>query len=309
MAIANITTMTPAEVDNILVEAMTVASRAEQMIDAMTDSNEKRTTQVDSALDVIANYTLSDTEKTYWDTRVAQIKAEIAKGEAIIAEYTPQLAEANATQKECNAEYYRRNGWTRFWIVINSNGHIHSSMNCTTCFPTTQYGWLPNLSGSTNAEVVELAGMSACTICFPDAPVEFRNRPSQIEEPAKKAAREAREAAKAEKDAKAALKAITNPDGTVVKLTGRFGDKIKTLAEAQRVFVNNLESIILDDTKKYVMPNREYLAELKANNEILLKAIVHKRGLLNGAPVAEADVMAEMTKKANVKIKRDWKDV
>lgn len=306
MAIANITTMTPAEVDNILVEAMREASRAEQMIDAMTDSNAKRTTSLESALDAIANYSLSETEKTYWEGRVSKVKAEIAKGDEVIAEYTPKLAEANAVQKECNAEYSRRNGWTRFWIVINSNGHIHSSMNCTTCFPTTQYGWLPNLSGSTNAEVVDLAGMSACTICFPDAPVETRNRPSQIEDPEKKAAREAREAAKAEKDAKAALKAITNPDGSVVKLTGRFGDRIKTLAEAQRVLVNNLVSVILDDTKRHEIPNREYVAEMKADIGILLTAIAHKRSILNGTAVTEDEVREEMTKKANVKIKKEW---
>lgn len=308
MAIENITKMTPAEVDNILVEAMTVASRAEQMIDVATDTKAKRTQHLDSALDTIANYELSETEKAYWEKRVKTVQAEIAKNEEMIAEYLPQLAAANITQKDCNAEYYRRNGWTRFWIVINSNGHIHSSMNCTTCFPTTQYGWLPNLSGSTDAQVVELAGMSACTICFPDAPVEFRNRPSQIEEPAKKAAREAREAAKAEKEAKAAVKAIANPDGSVIKLSGRFGDRIKTVAEAQRVFVNNLESIILDDTKRYVIPNREYLAEMKVDNGILLTAIAHKRTVLTGTEVTEDEVMAEMTKKANVKIKRDWKN-
>lgn len=307
MAIANITTMTPAEVDNILVEAMTEASRAEQMIDVATDTKAKRTEHLDSALDTIASYKLSETEQAYWNKRVEQVKAEIAKNDAMIAEYTPKLEAANAVQKECNAEYYRRNGWTRFWIVINSNGHIHSSMNCTTCFPTTQYGWLPNLSGSTDAEVVELAGMSACTICFPDAPVEFRNRPSQIEEPAKKAAREAREAAKAEKEAKAAVKAIANPDGSVLKLTGRFGDRIKTVAEAQRVFVNNLESVLLDESGRYVIPNREYLAEMKADNVLLLTALAHKRSVLSGETVTEDEVMAEMTKKANAKIKRDWK--
>lgn len=306
MAIANITTMTPAEVDNILVGAMQVASRAEQMIDAMTDSNDKRKVSLESALDAIAKYSLSDSEKAYWEGRVSKVQAEIAKGEEIIAEHTPKLAEANATQKECNAEYARRNGWSRFWIVINSNGHIHTSMNCTTCFPTTQYGWLPNLSGSTDAEVVELAGMSACTICFPDAPVDTRNRPSKIEDPEKKAAREAREAAKAEKDAKAALKAITNPDGSVVKLTGRFGDRIKTLAEAQRVLVNNLVSVILDDTKRHEIPNREYVEEMKADIVILLTAIAHKRSILNGTTVTKDEIREEMTKKANAKIKKEW---
>lgn len=303
MTIENITTMTPSEVDNILVNAMFVVGRNEQLIEAFTTSNDAKRKNLEKNLSNIEGIELSDYEKSYWAKRTVQVRAEIAKGEAAIAEATPVLEAARITEAECNEEYNRRGGWTRFWIVSNSNGHIHTSLYCSTCFPTTQYAWLPNLSGSTNAEVVELAGMSACTICFPDAPVDTRNRPSKIEEPAKQAAREERERKAAEKAAKVAEKGITNPDGSVVKLSGRYGDKIKTLTEAQRVFVNNLVSILLDDNGRHVIANREYLEEMKTDNEILKTAIVHK----NAGKKTEDEVVAELTKKAETKIKREWK--
>lgn len=43
-----------------------------------------------------------------------------------------------------NAQY---NGWSRFFLVQNNGGHIHSSMNCSTCFPSTMFAWLPTVSG------------------------------------------------------------------------------------------------------------------------------------------------------------------
>jgi hypothetical protein len=64
-------------------------------------------------------------------------------------------------------------GWSRFFLVAQANGHIHSSMSCTTCYPTTQYGWLPTLSGLTEADAVAAQGPRLCTICFPSAPVEW----------------------------------------------------------------------------------------------------------------------------------------
>jgi len=64
-------------------------------------------------------------------------------------------------------------GWSRFFLVTSSSGHIHSSMHCTTCRPTTTYGWLPELSGETEAEAVKAHGPSLCSVCFPGAPVDM----------------------------------------------------------------------------------------------------------------------------------------
>lgn len=63
-------------------------------------------------------------------------------------------------------------GWSRFFLVTSSTGHVHSSMHCSTCRPTTTYGWLPELSGKTEAEAVEQLGPNLCSICFASAPVE-----------------------------------------------------------------------------------------------------------------------------------------
>lgn len=68
------------------------------------------------------------------------------------------------------AEHARR-GWYRFFLV--QGGHIHSSMGCSTCYPTTQFGWLPELSGLSEADAVEAYGPLLCSVCFPFAPVEW----------------------------------------------------------------------------------------------------------------------------------------
>lgn len=67
-------------------------------------------------------------------------------------------------------------GWPRFFVVTSSTGHVHRSMSCHTCRPTTTYGWLPELSGKPEPEA--LAWFTAkgypsilCTVCFPSAPV------------------------------------------------------------------------------------------------------------------------------------------
>lgn len=64
-------------------------------------------------------------------------------------------------------------GWSRFFLVTNANGHIHSSMHCSTCHPTTSFAWLPTLSGLTEADAVAEHGPLLCSVCFPSAPVEW----------------------------------------------------------------------------------------------------------------------------------------
>jgi hypothetical protein len=66
---------------------------------------------------------------------------------------------------------YRRRPWSRFFLVTSSAGHVHSSMSCSTCRVTTTYGWLPELSGRTEAEAVAELGPALCSVCFASAPV------------------------------------------------------------------------------------------------------------------------------------------
>lgn len=141
--------------------------------------------------------------------RIAELQQ---RREDLLSEVIPGLHRETAPY---NAEFDRRGGWTRIYLVDNSNGHVHTSMNCRNCYSTTQYYWVTELSGSTQEEVVAQAGARTCLTCFPDVREDIiAGRPCTIETPAARAAREEREAKAAAKAAKAAKTGITNPDGT-----------------------------------------------------------------------------------------------
>lgn len=72
-----------------------------------------------------------------------------------------------------DGEWDRRGGWSRFFVVRASGGHIHSSLHCQTCRPTTDLGWLPQMSGRTEADAVAEEGPLLCTVCYPSAPLEW----------------------------------------------------------------------------------------------------------------------------------------
>ena len=66
-------------------------------------------------------------------------------------------------------------GWSRFYLVTNVGGHIHSSTGCSTCRPTTEFQFCPQLSGLDQDAAVAELGPVLCSVCFPDAPVEQTN--------------------------------------------------------------------------------------------------------------------------------------
>lgn len=68
---------------------------------------------------------------------------------------------------------YRANPWSRFFLVVNHGGHVHRTRSCPTTFPTTQWAWLPQLSGLDEAAAVADQGPRLCSVCFPSAPVEW----------------------------------------------------------------------------------------------------------------------------------------
>jgi hypothetical protein len=107
---------------------------------------------------------------------------------------------------------FNQDPWTRAFLVINSNGHVHSSMDCSTCFSTTRYNWLVQYSNDDEATIVSDAGQDACTVCYPSAPADVLNRPSVIvtaDKIAKAEAKAIREAKRQEKIAKAKASAPT----------------------------------------------------------------------------------------------------
>lgn len=146
----------------------------------------------------------------------ATIDAKLAELYAAEARLEAELARVRAAQAPLEAEYEARGRWTRAFLVNNTSGHVHSSMSCSSCFPTTAYKWVTDLSGATEAEIIDAAGWRACTVCFPDAPVEALKGETRLlsDEDVDKAARKAeRDAATAAKKAKAAADACPMPNG------------------------------------------------------------------------------------------------
>lgn len=102
-----------------------------------------------------------------------------APGARALASYDEHRTAAREAAEELDAmdaAFRARGGWSRFWLV--RGGHIHSSMQCSTCNKNgqaTEFGWLPALSGRAEADAVAEHGALLCTVCFPSAPVEWTN--------------------------------------------------------------------------------------------------------------------------------------
>jgi len=91
---------------------------------------------LESAIDSVTFY------EKYYPTSVEKIDEGIKKIEKIESE----INKVNVEIIKLNA-IYNQDPWTRAFLVINSNGHVHSSMDCSTCFATTRYNCAPTASG------------------------------------------------------------------------------------------------------------------------------------------------------------------
>ena len=133
-----------------------------------------------------------------------------------IAKLAPAEAEIARLQTEMKPllDLFGANQWSRFFLVTNTNGHVHRSLNCSTTYPTTTWAWLPHLSGLTDKEAVDDQGGILCTHCFPDAPSDYTSGESR----AKREGREQRAEEKRVRDEKKFAKKIT-ADGSDVRLT------------------------------------------------------------------------------------------
>jgi hypothetical protein len=189
-------------------------------------------------------------------------------------------------------EFGRRAGWTRYWIVANGNGHVHSTMGCQTCFPTTEFHWLAELSGTSRTDLVELAGERACTVCFPIAPVATREQPTRIFTPTE-LERANRRAVLDAKKAEAAKKLIFTPEGAALR--DQIGCTIRTEATAQRYYVESAADAFVWDparggegpygdrpehrtAEEWAVNQQATSDEAAAHAQRLLEALAAKRG-------------------------------
>lgn len=152
-----------------------------------------------------------------------------------LADAEEATAEAKATYNEAEGEYA---GWSRFFLV--TGGHIHATMNCTTCYDTTEFNWLPTLSGLTEADAVAVYGSVLCTVCYPSAPVDMVGGKSDGLTLAERAeAQAAKDEAKAAKAAAKAAKSLNEP----VRVShGSRTETVTTIAAARRLLKEGIDN-------------------------------------------------------------------
>lgn len=85
------------------------------------------------------------------------------------------LAEVESLQQKIDKKDRAYSGWARYFRV--PGGRIHSNVNCRTCNHSwehpTEFEWLTDLSGKTEEDAVKEYGAVLCTVCYPDAPMEW----------------------------------------------------------------------------------------------------------------------------------------
>lgn len=273
----NLTTATPAEIDAELAEIYGRIYTAQ----AAWLGAKKRLADMTRANDV----NVSRFAYRYTDADFAKAQERIETTEAA-------LDAVRAETAPYDAEYDRRGGWTRAFLVTTTGvGHVHSSTRCSTCFPTTEFGWLTELSGKTEAEIVAAAGADACTVCYPSAPVDTAG-PRSVYTKAEKKTAEEKAARQAELDAKRAAKAakaITAEDGT--PLRGSFSI-IATERTAEIECVDKMAQLLNGWTGART-------AEATETVERILRALASKRG------TTVEEQRAALTVKAEKKARRE----
>lgn len=227
------------------------------------------------------------TDQDYLD----RLRADLAAAEARIDTLVDQT-------EPFEAEYRRRGGWARYFRVVTSGaGHVHSSRNCSTCYPTTAYAWLPSLSGKNEDEAVDDYGSEMCSVCFPSARSHpsYRTRGRIAEEASAR-----RAIVQAERQAARDAKSISSPDGSPLRLRGGYPDTISTAVSAERELIARMAELrsslspqgIDDDVAAFdtqrsggMRPTEDYRDILVRRGEMtrddvatLAAALAHKRG-------------------------------
>lgn len=221
-----------------------------------------------------------------------------------------QIRDLDASIRVLDDVYDARGRWPRAFLVTNASGHVHSSMGCSTCFAPgydnsgnlrrgTEFHWLTEYSGASEDDIIDAAGERACSVCYPDAPVESRNKPTRMfsdDEKLKAAEKIERGKAKAAKAAKALEKAIT-PDGTPLDVPGiGYPAPFKTEQAATSWAV---DKILMDRTyEMYEMNDTK-----RAGVEIVKDAIAAKHDW------TREEVDAHLEKKIVAKAKREKIDL
>lgn len=225
----DLTSMTPVEIDTLWAP---LSAETSHFFWAIVEGNE-------------AIRKSNDDPRYYDKWSFKHMKSAAERAERQLPQLREQLAEAELAEAPYKVEWDRRGGWTRAYLVVTKgDGHVHRSMSCNTCFPTTHFNWLTQLSGANEQEIVDQAGERACTVCYASAPVELRlDRTTTLfseDEKRRKAERAEREAKKAAKEAAFPR----NEDGTrLVILDHGYRAQPKTDRAVKNILLSAAESL------------------------------------------------------------------
>jgi hypothetical protein len=150
---------------------------------------------------------------------------------AKIEEIKERMAWISIECSELNNVWMEEGCWTRAFLVTNSNGHVHNSMDCNTCFPTTRFEWLTQYSSDDENTIVELAGELACTVCYPSAPADILNQPATIQSKNRAEKEEAAAKASAAKAARVAKAKASAPtaSGEALMVPSSWGNRMEAI--------------------------------------------------------------------------------
>ena len=230
-----------------------------------------------------------------------------------IAKYNQKIDELVSQRKPLSSrrselmEIYKNDPWTRAFLVINSNGHVHSSMGCSTCFDTTRYTWLVQYSNDDEATIVSDAGQDACTVCYPSAPADVLNRPSRIvtaDKIAKAQAKADRDAKRQAKIEKQIANAPTASGEFLYIKDGKYTQEIKTertaVTEFKSHYSRSTDAIVTHyyDGTAHTAESIAHQEARRANSQhictMIAQAIAGKHG------VSFDEMWATLVKKAKV---------
>ncbi|MBM0201776.1 hypothetical protein JNW90_00730 [Micromonospora sp. STR1s_5] len=110
-----------------------------------------------------------DTELYYADFTASGIRAALDNEHLVVdhERFAEQLCAQLARMAPLEA-IYATHRWQRWYAV--QGGHVHTSTACSSCYPTTLWGWHYTLSGADGSTAVAKEGWRICTICVPGAP-------------------------------------------------------------------------------------------------------------------------------------------
>jgi hypothetical protein len=271
------------------------------------------------------------------DTEIARLQGQLGQLHAmrdrahrmLTAQYSTESErdEARAAYGEANgkisvlgsmiygleSEYGRRGGWARYFVVDNNNGHLHTHTRCQNTYDTTEWVWMPGMSGMTKAEAVAEGGKLTCLSCFPEFREEIEaGREPRFETPRMRKTREEREALAAKKAQDKATKGITTPEGgELLDVTDtrdggwrETSDVIKTAVAAQRKASQAAFDIYFYNVKHPASSGENH--PQTAAWEELLRRCVEALAARDGKTVEE--LRTEIQKKVEAKYRREYKN-